>query len=82
MKKPTQAQIAALHLLADGSAYRSSRAFADTSAYREGKRITAATAAALVRAGWAEWGAEAGLKRPLTITDAGRAQLPDAAQEG
>ncbi|MFI8932542.1 hypothetical protein ACIG3E_33380 [Streptomyces sp. NPDC053474] len=38
------------------------------------KAQTAATANLLVGAGWAEWGEENGLKRPLTITDTGRAQ--------
>jgi len=81
VKKPTPAQAAALALLAGGPAHRSCRAFADSSAYREGRRITAATATALVRAGWAAWGPESGLQRPLTITDTGRAHVPTADKE-
>lgn len=73
--KPTSAQRAALTLLAAGPAYRSLRAFADTSVYANGQRITPATVTALVRHGWATWAPEESLRRPLLLTDAGRAAV-------
>ncbi|MFF5257099.1 hypothetical protein ACFY4K_34445 [Streptomyces leeuwenhoekii] len=75
-QKPTKAQAAALALLANGDAYRSTRAFADRAVHSPRGRITDATATALVRDGWAVWGPEAGLKKPLLLTDAGRSHLP------
>ncbi|MET8725409.1 hypothetical protein [Streptomyces misionensis] len=74
--KPTKAQRDALVLIADGSAYRSARAFADNNVYAKGGRITAATATAIVRHGWAKWGPEVSLQKPLLLTEAGRAHLP------
>ncbi|WP_030188204.1 hypothetical protein [Streptomyces violaceorubidus] len=74
--KPTKTQRNALVLLADGTAYRSTRAFADTNVYAPGGRITAATSTVLVRNGWATWGPEVGLRKPFLLTDAGRAHLP------
>jgi hypothetical protein len=74
--KPTKAQLAAITLLAKGSAYRSTRAFANNTIIADGGHITAATAATLVRNGWATYGREAGLKKPFLLTDAGRAHLP------
>ncbi|MEU2358967.1 hypothetical protein ABZ599_39505 [Streptomyces misionensis] len=74
--KPTKAQRDALVLLADGTAYRSTRAFADNNVYANEGRIAAVTASALVRHGWAKWGTEASLRKPLLLTDAGRAHLP------
>ncbi|MEU2309372.1 hypothetical protein [Streptomyces misionensis] len=74
--KPTKAQAAALALLAKGDAYRSTRAFADSSVHADGGRISAATVSVLVRNGWAAWGPEASLKKPLRLTEAGLAHLP------
>ncbi|MFS4103778.1 hypothetical protein [Streptomyces sp. PD-S100-1] len=74
--KPTKAQKDALVLLAAGPAHRSTRAFADSSVVTSGGRIPPAVAAALVRNGWAVWGDEVSLKKPLLITDAGRTHLP------
>jgi hypothetical protein len=74
--KPTKAQADALALLANGGAYRSTRAFADKTVHAPGGRITAPTAAALVRHGWAKWGPEERLRKPLLLTDAGRTHLP------
>ncbi|WP_055694115.1 hypothetical protein [Streptomyces prasinopilosus] len=74
--KPTKAQAAALTLLAKGGAYRSSRAFADSTVHADGGRITGPTANALVRNKWAVWGPEVSLRKPLLLTDAGRAHLP------
>lgn len=74
--RPTKAQRDALTLLAKGDAYRSTRAFADSNVYATEGRITAATATALVRRGWAKWGAEVSLRKPLLLTEAGRAHLP------
>lgn len=79
--KPTKTQRNALALLADGNAYRSTRAFADSNVHATGGRITAATATVLVRNGWATWGTEAGLRKPLLLTDAGRAHLPATGQK-
>ncbi|WP_413754822.1 hypothetical protein [Streptomyces sp. MMBL 11-3] len=79
--RPTRTQKDALALLAAGGAYRSTRAFADSSVIATGGRITGATAAVLVRNGWAVWGTEASLKKPLLLTDAGRAHLPATAGE-
>lgn len=76
--KPTKAQRDALALLAKGGAYRSTRAFANDSVYADGGRIAPAVARVLVRNGWAAWGPEESLKRPLLLTDAGRAHLPAA----
>ncbi|MEU2358604.1 hypothetical protein ABZ599_37530 [Streptomyces misionensis] len=74
--RPTKAQKDAIVLLADGNAYRSARAFADNNVHATGGRITAATAAALVRHGWAKWGPEVSLRKPLLLADAGRVHLP------
>lgn len=74
--RPTPAQKTALALLAGGGAHRSTRAFADKTVHAGGGRIAPATATALVRNGWAAWGAEESLKKPLLLTDAGRAHLP------
>jgi hypothetical protein len=80
LPRPTPAQKTALALLAGGSAHRSTRAFADTSVHADGGRITPATVAVLVRNGWAAWGPETSLKKPLLLTDAGRAHLPAGTQ--
>lgn len=56
-QKPTKAQAAALALLANGDAYRSTRAFADRAVHSPRGRISDATAA-LVRNGWAVWGGQ------------------------
>lgn len=80
LPRPTPAQKTALALLAGGTAHRSTRAFADKAVYADGGRITPATATALVRNGWAAWGPEASLKKPLLLTDAGRAHLPAGTQ--
>ncbi|WP_226487489.1 hypothetical protein [Streptomyces parvulus] len=74
--KPTKAQRNALVLLADGHAYRSTRAFASADVHAPDGRITAATTTVLVRNGWATWGTEVGLRKPLLLTDSGRSHLP------
>ncbi|MGW5399619.1 hypothetical protein [Streptomyces sp. NPDC003952] len=74
--KPTKAQRDALHLLAGGGGYRSTRAFADKAVHSPAGHITAATVTVLVRNGWAVWGPEASLRKPLLLTAAGRAHLP------
>ncbi|MGQ4353124.1 hypothetical protein [Streptomyces drozdowiczii] len=68
---PTKAQRDALVLLAAGGAYRSTRAFAGSGVSAPGGRVAATTAAALVRYGWATWGPEVSLRKPLLLTEAG-----------
>jgi hypothetical protein len=52
------------------------RAFADSSVIADGGRIATATVTVLLRNGWAMWGPEVSLRKPLILTDAGRAHLP------
>ncbi|MFI1189238.1 hypothetical protein [Streptomyces californicus] len=74
--KPTKAQALGLELLSKGGAFRSTRAFADNRVHSPGGSIAPATVSVLVRNGWATWGPEVSLKKPLDLTDAGRAVLP------
>ncbi|MET8605759.1 hypothetical protein ABZV92_19670 [Streptomyces rubiginosohelvolus] len=74
--KPTKVQALALKLLSKGGAYRSTRAFADNRIHSPEGSIAPATVSVLVRNGWAMWGPEVSLKKPLDLTDAGRAVLP------
>lgn len=75
--KPTKAQHTALTHLAKGGAYRSLRAYATTAVIANGTTISAATASILLSNGWAQWGPEEALRRPLLITDAGRAYVAE-----
>ncbi|MFI5761809.1 hypothetical protein ACIA8F_12795 [Streptomyces sp. NPDC051563] len=74
--KPTKAQQEAMRLLAGGGGNRSTRAFADKTVHSPTGHITAATITVLVRNGWATWGPEASLRKPLLLTTAGHAHLP------
>lgn len=75
--KPTRSQLAALRLLADGSGYRSERAFSNGSVFTAGGIISRVTVGVIVRNGWASWGAEESLKTPLRLTGTGRAHITD-----
>ncbi|WP_274036596.1 hypothetical protein [Streptomyces sp. MMBL 11-1] len=74
--RPTKTQALALELLSKGGAFRSTRAFSDNRVYTPEGSIAPATVSVLVRNGWAKWGPEVSLKKPLDLTDAGRAFLP------
>lgn len=74
--KPTTTQMNALALLADGSGYRAERAFSNGSVYTSGGVLNRVTVGVLLRNGWATWGPEVNLRKPLTLTAAGRDLLP------
>ncbi|MFK0154218.1 hypothetical protein ACIQVK_19360 [Streptomyces sp. NPDC090493] len=76
--EPTKAQADALALIAGGDVYRWEHSDSWWIIAPDNMQIPKATAASLVKRGWAAYSALLGVKRPLTITDAGRAHLPDA----
>ncbi|MFI8932546.1 hypothetical protein ACIG3E_33400 [Streptomyces sp. NPDC053474] len=75
-KKPSKAQMTVLSLVNSGRVYRWERAASSYFTAPDGSRIAKATVSALVKSGWAQYGDLEGIRRPLLITDAGRAQLP------
>ncbi|MFG2970901.1 hypothetical protein ACGFZS_47295 [Streptomyces sp. NPDC048288] len=76
--KPTKAQTDALALIARGDVYRWEHSGSWWIIAPGNMPIPKVTAASLVKRGWAVYGDLLGVKRPLTITDAGRAHLPNA----
>lgn len=76
--EPTKAQAAAIALLAKGDAYRSIEAFSyGGPVTSDAGQITAVTANALIRNGWAVWGPEENQQKALRLTEEGDAHLPD-----
>ncbi|WP_282790964.1 hypothetical protein [Streptomyces sp. CC224B] len=78
--KPTKPQRAVLALIASGGVYRWERNASSYVTSPDGSTISKVTVSALVRNGWVRYGDAAGIRRPLLITDAGRALLPSAAE--
>lgn len=79
--KPTAAQAAALALIAKGVVYRWEHSGTWHIVVPTGPTFPKTTASSLVRRGWAEYGELKGIRRPLTLTDAGRALTPTAAEK-
>ncbi|MEU1787138.1 hypothetical protein ABZ553_14935 [Streptomyces sparsogenes] len=76
--KPTASQAAALALIARGGTYRWEHSGTWYIIAPDGTTMSKTTVNALVRRGWVEYGTLRGIKRPLTITEAGRQALPSA----
>ncbi|WP_330172978.1 hypothetical protein OG875_04865 [Streptomyces sp. NBC_01498] len=74
--RPTPVQAAALALIAAGDVARVERVGAGFVANASGTVISKATVLSLIRNGWAVYGTLEGTRRPLHITDTGRAALP------
>lgn len=75
-KKLTAAQSRALALIAAGGVRRFERGYPHRVLAPDGTRIAASTVSTLLTAGLVRYGDRAGIERPLTATDAGRAHAP------
>lgn len=67
---------AALALIAKGDAFRLEHSGTWHVTAPDGTTIPKATVSSLVRHGWARYGNLHGIRRPLTLTEQGRALLP------
>ncbi|WP_141713077.1 hypothetical protein [Streptomyces sparsogenes] len=76
--EPTAPQAVALTHIAKGGTYRWEHSGTWYIIAPDGTTMSKTTVNALVRRGWVEYGTLRGIKRPLTITEAGRQALPSA----
>lgn len=75
-KPPTAQQAAALALLAQGDAYRLEHSGTWHVIAHNNTTIPKNTVVSLLKRGWARYGDLVGIRRPLVLTDAGRAIVP------
>ncbi|MFE7077742.1 hypothetical protein ACFU96_47490 [Streptomyces sp. NPDC057620] len=71
MSTPTAAQAAALALLAEGAAHRLEHSGTWYIVAHDGTTLSKTTVTSLTKRGWAAYGDLVGVRRPLTLTDAG-----------
>ena len=80
-KKPTAAQALVLTHIGDGNTYRWEHSGTWYIVGTDGTALNKAAVSSVLRNGWAEYGELNGIRRPLILTDAGRALLGRPAEK-